>query len=111
MEMHSFAYRLPRYAVDCPVTLCESADRQNPVEARCTSISYEGISVDCAVPFPVGSSLFLSFSCRDIFLVLNTRVAYCSGSRYGLVFLFASDEERDSVGQLVDLLVGTNANH
>jgi hypothetical protein len=101
--MRKFNYRVPRFSVDLPVHLTFEDSTQ---AARCTEISTEGMKLEVRVPLSPESTGTVRLTHRGVTLDIAVRVAHSSSSHDGVRFVYESDEQRDEVSRLVEILVG-----
>jgi PilZ domain len=99
--MQKFEYRVPRFAVDLPVSF---AMESSLLIGRCTEISKEGMKVEFEQPLPADTRGKVSMNWHDGVLELKAKVAHVGPNHSGLKFLCESDEERDAVADLVSTL-------
>jgi hypothetical protein len=96
--MQKFTYRIPRYAVNLPVSLrIESLI----VDGRCREISIEGMSLELAQEVPQDSRGTVTLHYQGQAIELQVRLAHSGVQREGFRFVFASDKERDAIARLV----------
>jgi PilZ domain len=100
-RMRKFNYRVPRFPVDLPVRLTFNTSIQ---VGRCTEISTEGMKMEVHEPLSPDSSGTVHLNYQGITLDVAVRVAHSSSSHEGLRFVFESDEQRDEVTRLVEIL-------
>ena len=102
--MQKFEYRVPRFAVDMPISFILESSLLN---GRCVEISKEGMRVELEQPLPSGvcGKVFLSY--QDANFELNVRVAYAGATHSGLQFICELEQERDEVAELVESLAST----
>jgi hypothetical protein len=101
--MRKFNYRVPRFPVDVPVRLAFDELIQ---AGRCREISTEGMKVEVRQPLSPDSCGTVQISYQGVALELTVRVAHSSSSHDGVKFVYESDEQRDDVIRLVELLAG-----
>jgi hypothetical protein len=101
--MRKFNYRVPRFNVDIPVRLTFEESSQ---VGRCMEISTEGMKLELSRPLSPDSSGLVQIHYQGVTLELTVRVAHSSASHDGVRFVYESDEQRDEVIRLVELVCG-----
>ena len=96
--MQKFEYRVPRFAVDMPISFILESSLLN---GRCVEISKEGMRVEFEQPLARDTRGTISMSFQANTLKLKARVAHVGETHSGLSFLCESVEERDAVADLV----------
>jgi PilZ domain len=104
--MRKFNYRVPRFSVDLPVHL--TFDESTQV-GRCTEISTEGMKLEVREPLSPETSGTAHISYQGVTLDVAVRVAHSSSSHDGVRFVYESDEQRDEVSRLVEILAGPHS--
>jgi hypothetical protein len=102
-RMRKFNYRVPRFPVDIPVRLTFDDLAQ---AGRCREISTEGMKLEVRQPLLPDSCGSVHISYHGIALELTVRVAHSGSTHDGVKFVYDSDEQRDDVIRLVELLAG-----
>jgi hypothetical protein len=101
--MRKFNYRVPRFPVDLPVRLTFHEATQ---AGRCTEISTEGMKIEVQEPLCPDTSGVVHIAYQDVTLDVTVRVAHSSASHDGVRFVYESDEQRDELTRLVEILAG-----
>lgn len=100
--MERFGYRSPRYPLDLPLRLAIEGRVQL---VRCTNVSVDGLQVVASgglVPRARGS---VSFEYEEMTFDLQVSVTHRGSHRGGLRFIYDSEQERNSIIELISRLV------
>lgn len=101
--MRSFDYRAPRFPVDLPVQLVV----ENVVQTgRCTEIGFGGMRLDSPSLLSAEINPVIQISYRDVFLEIPVRVVHQDAGGKGMQFLWETDEQKQGVTRLIDILSG-----
>ncbi len=76
----------------------------SPLRGRCLDISAEGMKAKLDRHVPVGSIMRLEMSFWGESLAVAARLGYYDQDCCGLIFEFSTDEERSSLGRLLQAI-------
>ena len=100
--MERFGYRSPRYPFDLPIRLAMDGRVQ---VVRCTNVSVDGLQVVAGGGLAPRSRGSVSFDYEEMTFDLQVSVSHRGSHRGGLRFIYESEEERNSVVELIARLV------
>lgn len=98
-RVQEFGYRAPRFPVDFRLLLETGDTGPRVVDARCTDISADGLAVRMEECLCVGTEVLFMFTLPGSATSLRIagRVTYQQNGEHGFAFIFASEQERESI--------------
>lgn len=102
-NVQEFGYRAPRYPANFHFLLQTSDPKPRLLDAQCIDISSDGMAAKMAESLNVGTSvtLMLALPGRANTLRIAARVGHQQGGEHGFVFVFSSQQERESIQKYV----------
>lgn len=102
--IRDFGYRGLRYGVDIPVRLQRDAAGFSYVDARCLEIAEDGMAIRCAESLVMGSKVVVRMTLQGGPVTVSAEIIHGREGDYGLSFCFSSQNERETVRQLLSSL-------
>jgi hypothetical protein len=105
-NIQEFGYRVPRFRANFHFQLQTSDPKPRLVDAQCVDISSDGMAAKLAESLTIGQpvALMLSLPGRATTLRIAARVSHQQRGEHGFVFVFSSQQERESIQKYLSSL-------
>ena len=104
--MQKYWYRNPRIQTDIPLTLVAG---ETVLQGRCISISVEGMAASLPDVPAIGTPVAVTLHVPPCPVVCRARVTRLDPVSVGFVFEFQAEDDRQSLSDLVNLLLRSSA--
>ena len=102
-KIQEFGYRTPRFPADFQFLLQINDPKPRLIDARCVDISSDGLAARMAESLSAGTlvTLMLALPGHTSTLRIAARVSHQHQGEHGFAFIFASQQERESIQKYV----------
>jgi len=103
-KIYDFGYRAPRFRADFRLFLQIDDLHSAFLDARCTDLSEDGLAIESAACLQIGTvvNLIMTLPGTSISRRIAARVTNCRVNKYGLAFIFSSQQEQSYMHEYLD---------
>lgn len=102
-DIHNFSYRTPRFRADFNLLLHTEGESPLSLAGHCVDISEDGLRATFSKSLEVGSTVTLILPSAESkpLLRISARLTHRDREFHGFTFDFASEKERDCIGEYI----------